>query len=212
MRFNEILYDERTRKGVAFFIMALIVIFTLFCIVQVVKQKEQDKSRTSKPLVGMHPQVNLWGSIPKSACNVFEQQNLFTYPYEKKEGSKFYSCSTPEIPIPDAKGVKTIQYEAKGFPNKVTEYGLKLRIKNDDDQEGAVASQKVWALYTAVLLANLFSIELQEADLESLATLKAGKSFSTSYQSKLRMVARANEESGFTVYEFKAYGMPMIAN
>lgn len=195
------------RFGLVIALVGIAVIIG-YCLIMLIQHKAETPLATLE--MPEPPATWIWGSYPDQACNAFADQNLFTSPYTPIKGKAGrYNCVSAELVIPDSDGKKTLIYEAEGVAQKVTDYTMTLKMKQGDNSKEAIASKKVWTIYVAVLVNKLFEIQLGETDLQSLANLKEGKSFTAIYDEKLKMVASATPKDGNIYYKFKAVGLPM---
>lgn len=199
-------------------VLTVVLVFTAFityyCVKNIIDHKRGNSavqgSAAQQQMRSKSVSSNVWGSYPKEACEAFQQQGLLPYPYKKDEATGKWICATPDVQIPQTHGNKTLQYQALGSADKVTEYRLVLKLDADKYTSEHEAVKKVWAIYITVLLQQLFGINLSENDMQSLATLEAGKSYSGNYNGKLRFVVKSEKVGNQQVYQFDAYGMPMF--
>ena len=158
-----------------------------------------------------------WGVLPADACGALQNIGLVGINYAKNDAnSNIYSCQSQAIQIPSTKGEKTVQYAASGFPEKATHFNLKLRIDGNPNDAENIAARKSWAVYSAVILNQLFpelNFIMSDVKMEELASLTAGKKVDYYIDSKLRVTADVvvDKKNGIGIYSFNIDGLPNLS-
>lgn len=191
-------------------VVALITAIVIYCLVQIFH-----KDDAAKLPFAYEQQLNesdkIWGAVPNSACKALERAYLVTMPYSSGGKDGTYSCSTPEIGIEGPEDKKTLQYTASGFGDKATNLKLVMKINGNQDSADAIAARKVWTIYSALLAESVFSQVMSEDEMQKLAHLDNGKTFSNVYNTQFLAKASVKKDGLVSVYTYQIQGLPVVS-
>lgn len=218
---NEVVTENQKiktwQKGLIAILVTSVVGVSAFCFheaysVQTAKVESQKVKKVMK-----RESDGTWGVVPADACGALQNLGLVGINYAKKdENSNIYACQSQAVQIPSTKGEKTVQYMASGFPEKATHFNLKLRIDGNPNDVENIAARKSWAVYSAVILNQLFpelNFIMSDVQMEQLAGITAGKKVDYYIESKLRVTADVvvDKKNGIDIYSFNIDGLPNLS-